>query len=228
MAFTPLSDLRTSYQHALVALDKATCVRLIQDALSSASIDVIELYQDVLSPALNESVETEMGKDNSIWKEHVRSEITRTVIESCYPFVLKAAAKTLAARRNKSAGKVMIVLPAEEFHELGARMGADFFQILGFEALFVGSNTPCEAIMNGISYFQPDYIDIHVVNYYNLFKAKELIAAIKQINPAIKILASGYAFTQDPDQSVKLGPICLINSYADIASLVGEQLGDLP
>jgi methanogenic corrinoid protein MtbC1 len=174
------------------------------------------LYQKVISLALNTIVTAELNAPDAIWKEHVRSEITRTVIECCYPHVLKAAR---AGGQDGRAGKVMIVLPAEEYHELGARMGADFFLINGFDALFVGSNTPREEVISGIAHFKPDFIDIHVVNYYNLFKAKALIQQIRDLDPRVKILASGYAFCQDPGLSAQIGQVCLIQSFDDIASL---------
>ncbi len=217
----PLYD---KYAKALQNLDKPACVALALGALENGTVSIVDLYQNVLSPALNTIVTAELNTEDAIWKEHVRSEITRTVIECCYPHVLKAAQAHEAQVAGKSgktsqAGKVMIVLPAEEYHELGARMGADFFLINGFEALFVGSNTPREAILSGINHFRPDYIDIHVVNYYNLFKAKELIRLIREADPGIRILASGYAFCQDPGQSAKIGQVCLIQSFADIETL---------
>ena len=214
-------QLYDRYTQALLNLDKPTCVTLALDALDSGAVGIVDLYQKILSPALNTIVTAELNTQDAIWKEHVRSEITRTVIECCYPHVLKEARAGGPAGR---AGKVMIVLPAEEFHELGARMGADFFLINGFNALFVGSNTPREEILSGIAHFQPDYIDIHVVNYYNLFKAKTLVQQIHDRNPQVKILASGYAFCQDPGQAAKIGQVRLIQSFADIVSLREDQV----
>lgn len=216
MATSLSATLYDRYVKALKDLDKPTCVSMALGALESGTADIVALYQEILAPALNSIVTAELNTKDAIWKEHVRSEITRTVIECCYPYVLKAAEGRGPAGQ---AGKVMIVLPAEEYHELGARMGADFFLINGFDALFVGSNTPREEILGGITWFRPDYIDIHVVNYYNLFKAKELIRQIRELDPHVKILGSGYAFCQDSGFSASVGPICLIHSFADIETL---------
>ncbi len=207
------------YYDALRRLDKPDCVGLVVAALQQGAIRIEDLYQDVLSAALNELSDLEDNTPESIWKEHVRSEITRTVIENCYPIIAQQASARRAADGGKSQGKVLIVLPAEEYHELGARMGADFFELCGFDVQFVGSNTPQDSILQGLSQFHPDYVDLHVVNFYNLFKAKGLIAQIRRQAPGVKILASGYAFTSEKEQTASFGQVCLIETFQDVASL---------
>jgi methanogenic corrinoid protein MtbC1 len=206
-------------------MDKPACVRLVLAAVSVGEIGLVDLYTNVLAKSLNELSEKELGQPDAIWREHVRSEITRTVIECCYPAVVaevKAREQRGPATDHTAGSKkrVMIVLPTEEFHELGARMGADFFQLAGFETLFVGANTPAESILNGISHFQPDYVDLHVVNYYNLFKARDLLNQIKRQYPQVRLLASGGAFSGEAGQLERFGPVCLVRSIADIEALL--------
>lgn len=214
-----LQRIKAQYAEALRQLDKNRCVQIATTALAEGVLSIETLYTAVLASALNEISDAEQGTARAIWQEHVRSEITRTVLENCYPFVARVAAQRRALDGGLSQGKVLIVMPTDEYHELGARMGADFFELCGFEVQFAGSNTPSEAIMQGYAHFQPDFIDIHVVNYYNLFKARELISHIRQRAPHIKILASGHAFTSERDQAANFGPLCLIETFADVASL---------
>ena len=216
-------DLYQNYYQALMALDKPACVHLALGALEQGDIDLEDLYREILATALVSMVEAEIGTDHGIWKEHARSEITRTVIECCYPTVERLAAEARASRAAAGAaastGKVMIVLPAEEYHELGARMGADFFQVEGYETLFLGSNTPRESIFSCIRAFQPDYVVIHVVNYYNLFRAKALVQQLQQQAPQVQLLVSGYAFVTDPAQVARIGPVRLLKCFEDITAL---------
>jgi methanogenic corrinoid protein MtbC1 len=216
-------DLYQNYYQALLDLDKPACVRLALGALERGEIRLDDLYREVLATALVSMVEAEIGTDHGIWKEHARSEITRTVIECCYPAVERLAVEAQTARAATgaatSAGKVMIVLPAEEYHELGARMGADFFQIEGFETLFLGSNTPRDSIFSCIRAFRPDYVVIHVVNYYNLFRAKALVQLIQDQAPQVQLLVSGYAFVTDPEQVGLIGPVRLLRCFEDITAL---------
>lgn len=221
------NDLYAPYFAALASMDKPACVQLVLAAVSEGKVGLVELYTEVLAKSLNELSEAELGQPDAIWREHVRSEITRTVIECCYPAVVaevnaRAQDRSAADRTGGAKKRVMIVLPAEEFHELGARMGADFFQLAGFETLFVGANTPAESILNGIGYFQPDYVDLHVVNYYNLFKAKDLLNQIQHQYPKVRLLASGGAFSGEAGQLDRFGPVCLVRSPADIEALLEE------
>jgi len=228
MTTDPTTNLHDQYRAALTRLDKPTCVQLVLAAVSAGQIGLVDLYTDVLARALNELSDSELGQPDAIWREHVRSEITRTILECCYPAVIAEAkareqGREAAGRLAEVKKRVMIVLPAEEYHELGARMGADFFQLAGFETLFVGANTPVDSILNGIGYFQPDYVDLHVVNYYNLFKARDLLAQIQRQYPKVRLLASGSAFAGETGQLDRFGPVCLVRSLADIEALLEER-----
>ncbi|MDD2458250.1 MAG: cobalamin-dependent protein [Eubacteriales bacterium] len=221
------SDFFAQYRAALANMDKPACVQMVLTAVSDGTTGLVDLYQGVLARALNELSESELGLPDAIWREHVRSEITRTVIECCYPAVVaeekaREQGRPAMDRTTVTKKRVMIVLPAEEYHELGARMGADFFQLAGFETLFVGANTPAESILNGISHFKPDYVDLHVVNYYNLFKAKDLLSQIQRQYPGVRLLASGGAFSGEAGQLERFGPVCLVRSLADIEALLEE------
>ena len=132
-----MNELYEKVLSALKKEDKETALKLSIDALKNEDISVVELYEGVLTPALAHVVEEYEEIDDLIWREHVRSGIIRTIIESAYPFVLEA-------RDNKTIqdDRVIVMCPEFEEHELGARMVADFFRIEGFDTTFVGARTP--------------------------------------------------------------------------------------
>ena len=208
--------LVSAFREALEQMDKARCVRLALDLLNKRELDVAGLYTRVLAPALNSMTEAEENRTAAIWREHVRSAIIRTIIECAYPYVL-AERDAQAFSRNK--GKVVLVSPTDEYHELGARMGSDFFLLCGYESIFVGSNTPKAEMIQGLEQEKPDYVVINVVNFYNLFRVQSIVAEIKKTLPHIRILASGYAFSQDPDLAVRIGAQAVIRSIEDICAL---------
>lgn len=205
---------------ALEKMDKPRCVDLALQALEQGSMDIESLYTRILAPALNSMTTKEDELQVAIWKEHVRSSIVRTIIECCYPFVLKEI-RQKGILPDK--GKVVIFSPPEEYHELGARMGADFFNLCGYQTLYVGSNTPKADLMHGIQVEKPNYVVIHAMNFYNLFNVKKIIEEMKTAFPAVKIFVSGYAFIHDVNMSRNLGAIAVIDSVADILALEGGQ-----
>jgi len=222
-------SLIKKYHGSLLALDKPLCVQIAINALEAHTVSIPELYQEVIAPALKDICDAEMEQPDSVLREHVRSEITRTVIECCYPYVIKESqarllTHSISAPSTNEKKKVLIVLPSNEHHNLGARMGADFFEIAGFQPIFLGTETPRDVILSGIISFKPSYVVIHVVNYYNLFKVRELLALITKYSPDIKVLASGTAFYDRHVHLNSFGPLCLIRSYQDVESLTEEVL----
>lgn len=216
-----MKDLLSFYDEFCSYLDKEDkqhCVKFIMNAVENGYIGIAELYEKVLAPALNNMMER-YGEELFIWNEHVRSSIIRTIIECCYPHVTEEISKS-GISLNK--GKVLLVCPPEEYHELGLRMGSDYFNLCGYSTVLTGANTPMEVIISGIKLEAPDYVVISASNYYNLVAARKVMAAVHSTDCKIKILASGYAFHKDQTLSRSIGALAVVNSMEDILALEGE------
>ncbi len=185
------------------------CLRLLEDG----TLSVPALYEEILSPALNQISIPRADEDTLIWQEHAMTAIVRSVVECAYPFVLKEKAKQSCA----FGGKVVLVCPEDEYHELGIRMGTDFFTIANFEAVFVGGNTPAANIVSVVQTLKPDIVDIGVSNFLNLVSLKRIILELREkIDPRIKIAVSGSAFKRTGKNAADFGADIIINSFADI------------
>ncbi|HEY77913.1 MAG TPA: cobalamin B12-binding domain-containing protein [Dehalococcoidia bacterium] len=211
------------YEQFLSYLDKDDrfgCVDFILTALQKNDLDIVTLYDEILAPSLRESFCREKQKAICIWEEHVRTSIIRTVIECCYPYVVK---ERDGKYRSAAKGKVIVVCPPEELHEIGARMVADFFTICGFDAIFVGANTPQAEILEAIGYVKPKYVGISVTNYYNLVAARKTISRIRELRQTtdadFKIIAGGLAFEQNPCACDDVGVDLLLHNFEDIKNL---------
>lgn len=201
---------------ALKAQDKEKALNLCMKALDKGEVGVVELYEEILGPLLNNIVDEYQEEENLIWKEHVRSGIVRTIIENCYPYVMKTRRK-LNRNRYKS---IIVLCPKYEDHEIGARMATDFFTIAGYDAIFIGGNTPEHTILKAIEDIRPRYISMSIVNYYNLIEAKKTIEFIKRESSYdIKFLLGGYAFSKNHNYCKDIGGDLLLNSYKEILEL---------
>ena len=69
--------------------DKENAMKLCLVALEKKTISVVDLYQNILTPALNNIIEEYPQDEDLIWREHVRSSIIRSIVESAYPYVLR-------------------------------------------------------------------------------------------------------------------------------------------
>lgn len=197
--------------------DKEGCVEFALSKIENQELDVPTLYTEVLTPALN-NIKCKLNeREICIWKEHVRSAIVRTIIECCYPYILKYK-KDSAIKDDK--GKALVLCPPEEYHEIGARMVADFFSLSGYDTIFVGSNTPREDFISAINYIKPKYVAISVTNYYNLIATKEMINRIRQVSDKdLSIIVGGNAFLSNVEAYLHIGADKLLKDFQDIKNL---------
>lgn len=214
-----MSELLEAFTARLRAGDKEGCVELALSALDAGKMDVVSLYATVLAPALNSIECKDDDEARCIWQEHVETAIVRSVIELCHPHVVKAGK---LARKEGTRGKVILLNPPEELHEMGARMAADFFTIAGFETTFIGANTPDHAMLAAVQAIKPDIIAISVANYYHLFAVRDMIAKLREKageGKGMKILVGGRAFANHPDRCKQAGADGIVSSFEDIKTL---------
>ena len=200
--------------------DKEKCVEYVILKLDRKEIDVRTLYTELLEPSLNLFYCDAEDEELCIWKEHIRTSIIHTIIEICYPYLIKEK-KERGIKSNQI--KVLVACPAEELHDVGAKMIADFFTLYGFDAIYVGANTPRTEIRDAINTLKPKIIALSVTNYFNLMEAEKAISLIKQHTEFDgKIVVGGQAFQNNPGNYKKIGADILISDFNDIEKLAKE------
>lgn len=203
-----MSTLYVSFSEALKQLDKETCIQLTIGALDKPDFSLIAFYEDVLAHALH----TIENDDVAVWKEHVQSSIVRTCLELCAPYVLKSK-KTLSPPKN-----AIVFCQEEEYHELGARMTTDFLNLLGFDTLFIGANTPKTQALLAIQTLHPELICISVTNFYHLSKTPPLIQSIRTVTDA-KIIIGGYAVFHSSHVEDQIAADFYAKDYQDLKTI---------
>ena len=193
--------------------NKEACVRYCLDLLESSKTDIRGLYEGYLKEALNRMTCDPEEKDLCIWREHEATAIVRTVIECAYPFVIRER----DMRGSRKLGKAVVLCPESEYHEIGARMIADYLTIIGYQAIFVGSNTPRDEILSAVQILNLDIIALSVTNYYNLVAAQKMIDLIrKKASKPIRIILGGQAFKNNPELSKKINADILMQTFEDL------------
>lgn len=210
------------FQKFLKAENKELAVKYIMEKLESKEIDVINLYCNILTPSLNQMECSPEEEKIAIYKEHVKTAIVRTILECSYPYVLLKREELGLAKK----GVAIILCPPEEYHEIGARMAADFFAIAGYETVFTGSNTPYQDVYNALNIIRPKLIAISVTNYFNLVAAKRMISELKQIlTLSTKIVVGGHAFQDDENKYRIIGADYYVKSFDDILTFARNEVG---
>ena len=212
--------MREKLTEAILARNKDDAVMKALSGLADGSFKVPELYQDILTPLLNSLEAIEETMDELIWREHILSAIVRSIIEAAYPYVINERKQTNQPINKK----VLIFCPAREDHEIGARMAADFFVIMGYQVTYMGANTPQQTVLRALEQLKPDYLSISVSNRFNLFETKKLISILRRtVSQPVKIFVGGAAFNSDPAAVDQVGADQLLATFQDIVMLRKEE-----
>lgn len=171
--------------------NKDEAMTYVLNLLKNKKIELYDLYDFFLRPVLNEFVCSSEDEEICIWKEHVRTSIVRTILESTYPYLIEI--KKSVPKNNQ---KVVVVCPSEEFHEVGAIIVTNYFSLAGFDAQYIGANTPKNDILSAVKALKPDYLALSVTNYYNLVVTKQITEQVKGLFPNVKIIVGGNAFNK--------------------------------
>jgi MerR family transcriptional regulator, light-induced transcriptional regulator len=184
-----MEHYRKEFNDALARHDKPACVAIAMGLLDTTQPDIVALYEKVLRPALASIAANDRKQEIPVWDEHIRSSIVRSVVELCYPTVLRSA-------QARTGLKAAVFCTEDETHEIGARMVSDYLTLLGFDSVFIGASTPIDAILDAIGHIQPDLVAVSVTNYYHLVALSALVGRIRaQTAAKTKIIVGGYAIS---------------------------------
>lgn len=204
------------FSSILASEDKEAALNYAINLLKRQELGIVDLYTKILGPALNQMTCDDEDQRLCIWREHVHTAIIRTIVESCYPFVIAEKNKLNSAERGTAA----VLCPPEENHELGARMVADFLTICGFQTIFVGSNTPYADFLNGVELIGPKLIAISVTNYYHIVVTKKIVAELRaKMGDRVKIVIGGNAFDSNPEHIQAVGADYYVRSFEDLQKI---------
>jgi MerR family transcriptional regulator, light-induced transcriptional regulator len=204
------------FSSILASEDKEAALNFALNLLKEQQVGVVDLYTRILGPALNQMTCDDEDQRLCIWREHVHTAIIRTIVESCYPFVIAEKKKLHSTERGIAA----VICPPEENHELGARMVADFLTICGFRTVFVGSNTPYTDFLTGVELIGPKLIAISVTNYYHIVVTKKIVTELRaKMGDKVKIVIGGNAFDSNPDHVRAIGADYYSKSFEDLKNI---------
>jgi MerR family transcriptional regulator, light-induced transcriptional regulator len=109
--------------------DKEKSVIYALSLLDDEKVGVDDLYKYILAPSLIFFECDVKDEEICIWKEHLRTSIIRTILESAYAYIIKSKDK-----KSDIDKKVMVLTPAFEYHEIGAIMVSHLMVLQGFDA----------------------------------------------------------------------------------------------
>lgn len=172
------------YFSSLLSGDKNACRQIVKERLET-NPDMKSLYTDLFRRSLYEVGELWEYNKISVAVEHLATSITESLMSLIYPLLFSA---------EKSGKKAIVACLANEYHQIGARMVADVFELNKWDGYFLGANTPAPDLFQLIEEKKPEIVGISVSIYFNMKTLLTLVDKIQTTYPGQEILVGGQAF----------------------------------
>ncbi|MEE2885034.1 MAG: cobalamin-dependent protein [Chloroflexota bacterium] len=190
-----IKGLRNQYLAALASSDSSLARYTVEQA-QVQGIGILRIYLDILvSSQIDIGEMWHEGKIN-IAQEHLATTITLDIMNKL----------SIESTPRKPHGYRAIVTPVEgDNHIIGARMMGDFLKMDGWDVDFMGQPTPPQDL---VAYFKnrpSDIVALSVTLTKFLPNVRETIDALRQIQPAPKILIGGLAVSNPNPSNGALG-----------------------
>jgi methanogenic corrinoid protein MtbC1 len=154
-----------------------------------AGLSVREIYLRVLQPVQHEVGRLWQAGRISIGHEHYCTNATQLVMARLYPHVFSG---------DRGGRRAVVACVRGELHELGARMVSDFFEMAGWDSVFLGANTPRQRVIATLVERPTHLLAIGVTMLDQVEEARQLIADVRgSAASRVKILVGGHAFRGD-------------------------------
>jgi len=187
------------YFEQLIKGNKKGC-DLIVSQLLDVHTPVQVIYEKLFQRSLYEIGSLWETNKISVAVEHLATSITERLMTRLYPIIFKA---------EKTGNQSIICCIANEYHQIGARMVADTFELCGWDSYFLGANTPDEDLLDMIEQKHPDVLGLSLSIYFNI---KELVSVVEKVRtqfPGLDIMVGGQAF--------RLGGKEILNRYKNVS-----------
>jgi len=173
-----------AYLTALLAGDRAGCTAIVEE-LNNADIPIKDLYLNLFQRSLYRIGELWEHHQVSVSVEHLATAITERLLTLVEPKIFSGQ------HRDHS---VIIACVADEYHQLGARMVADLFELHGWRGYFIGANTPVQSLLSMIEQKNPALVALSLSIYSNLPSLIKALDTVRAAYPDLPILVGGQAF----------------------------------
>lgn len=190
-----VATLRTSLDRALAARERPAAIAVVAEAVDSGTITVPDLYTLVLGPLLSDTGSAWQAGVTRVWEEHYASATVRTIIESLAIRVTETAASVPARGET-----VLLACPPEEYHDLGLRMLLDRFLLAGYDAHFLGADTPVSEICDAAERLGASLVVLSASTHYHRVRLRDTIESLQRGLPTgARLAVGGPAFAHDAD-----------------------------
>lgn len=200
-------EIYNAYLASLLAGNRSGCAKMINDLIREKT-SIKELYVNLFQSSLYEVGRLWEQNKISVATEHLCTSITESMISLCYPMIFAA---------EHTGKKAVITCTPGEYHQIGARMVADYFELYGWDGYFLGADTPADELMQYIREKKPDIVALSISVSFNLAKIRGLALKIREEFPDLTIITGGQGFRWGGEKAFEnIGNVTVIQSLDEL------------
>jgi methanogenic corrinoid protein MtbC1 len=180
-----------AFYNALVDGDKDGCANLVQ-SLIEEGVNLKDIYVELFQKSLYRIGKLWDDNKLSIPEEHMATRIVEYLINRFAP-----------VGKSNSDKKVVVACIDKEFHEIGAKMVSNIFELNGWKSYYLGASVPNKEILKFVKRIDPDIIALSWSLYLNLGRFLEVLDHLTRYFPTKKILIGGQALSENSNNILK-------------------------
>lgn len=179
------------YFNNLVDGNKEKCAEIVK-ALLDEGADLKDIYVELFQKSLYRIGKLWDHNEMTIPEEHMATQITESL-------VLKFAPPSPAKAKHTS----VVTCIDKEFHELGARMVSNVFEMCGWKTYYLGASVPTKEIVKFTKRIDPEVVALSFGLYLNLGRFLEVVDHLTKFFPGKNIIVGGQALKENPNNILK-------------------------
>lgn len=212
MQKTLLTDeIYAGYLDALMAGEKGKCIETV-NGLMEQGITIYDLYIHLFQQSMYQVGDLWEKNRISVAVEHLATTITESLLTLVYPLIFSA---------EHIGRKAVVCCVASEYHQLGGKMAADVLELNGWDAYFLGANTPPEELLKLIQEKKPDLLGLSLSIYFNVENLYRVLEMVRGSFRDFPILVGGQAFRWGGRERVENYPgVTVIPTITELESFI--------
>lgn len=187
---TPIpSDFQRRYLEAMLHGSGRDADRVVEQALAQG-INAPHIYLDIFQPTAYEIGRLWQVNRISVAQEHLATAIIERQMGELHPYFRPRL------RRQR---RIVLGCAPDEWHRVGIRMVADFFEAEGWDVIYLGAAVPIPAFVDAIKIAQPDLVGISAAMVFHLPHVTHLVRALHAADlDGIPLMVGGLPFVRQP------------------------------
>lgn len=179
------------YFDNLIKGKRPACAQVL-DTLISRNFTVQNIYQHLMQRSLYQVGNMWEYNQISVATEHLATATTESLMHRVYENIPAV----------DSVQKTVVITSIEnETHHIGGKMVADVFEMHGWEAIYLGGNTPAMELVEFLRETEPDVVGLSVSVYFHMNTLVKTVEILNEEFKSLKIIIGGQAF-QKGGQSI--------------------------